>query len=79
MALEPFEDKWRSFGWKVKRVDGHDHAALVEAMEFDDKNDRPVVLICDRIRGCIRRVSTDVTTNRLRPAFFWGHLGDCNF
>ncbi|MGD2145040.1 MAG: thiamine pyrophosphate-dependent enzyme, partial [Anaerolineae bacterium] len=30
MALEPLEDKWRSFGWLVKRVDGHDIPALTD-------------------------------------------------
>lgn len=28
LALEPFADKWESFGWHVREVDGHDHAAL---------------------------------------------------
>jgi transketolase len=29
MALEPLADKWRAFGWSVREVDGHDHAALL--------------------------------------------------
>jgi transketolase len=28
IALEPFADKWRAFGWQVLEVDGHDHQAL---------------------------------------------------
>jgi transketolase len=28
LRLEPFADKWRAFGWHVREVDGHDHAAL---------------------------------------------------
>lgn len=32
LALEPFADKWRSFGWEVREVDGHDHAALTAAL-----------------------------------------------
>ena len=31
--LEPLADKWRAFGWEVIEVDGHDHAALLEALE----------------------------------------------
>jgi transketolase len=27
--LEPLADKWRAFGWSVREVDGHDHAALL--------------------------------------------------
>jgi transketolase len=28
LELEPFADKWTSFGWAVHEVDGHDHEAL---------------------------------------------------
>ena len=28
-GLEPLADKWRAFGWAVREVDGHDHAALL--------------------------------------------------
>jgi len=31
MRLDPLADKWRAFGWAVREVDGHDHAALLEA------------------------------------------------
>lgn len=31
LGLEPFTDKWASFGWAVTEVDGHDHQALEEA------------------------------------------------
>ncbi len=29
VRLEPLAEKWRSFGWAVAEVDGHDHAALL--------------------------------------------------
>lgn len=29
LALEPFADKWRAFGWSVVEIDGHDHAQLL--------------------------------------------------
>jgi transketolase len=32
LELEPFADKWTSFGWAVREVDGHDHAALRSAL-----------------------------------------------
>ncbi|MEO8192569.1 MAG: transketolase [Gemmatimonadales bacterium] len=28
LALEPFADKWKAFGWSVIEVDGHDHSSL---------------------------------------------------
>ena len=53
MALEPFADKWRAFGFEVIQVDGHDFDALADA--FDKAlaaKDKPVVLIADTIKGC---------------------------
>jgi transketolase len=32
LALEPFADKWRAFGWDLVEVDGHDHDALAAAL-----------------------------------------------
>jgi len=32
VALEPFVQKWQSFGWYVEEVDGHDIGALTEAL-----------------------------------------------
>ncbi len=32
IALEPFRQKWESFGWVVDEVDGHDTNALSEAL-----------------------------------------------
>lgn len=33
LELEPFADKWTSFGWAVQEVDGHDHTVLRSALE----------------------------------------------
>jgi transketolase len=33
MGLEPLEDKWRSFGWEVIAVDGHDLNKLVKTLD----------------------------------------------
>lgn len=32
MRLEPLADKWRSFGWAVHEVDGHDPDVLTETL-----------------------------------------------
>jgi transketolase len=32
LRLEPFADKWRSFGWDVTEVDGHDHVEIRSAL-----------------------------------------------
>jgi transketolase len=52
LALEPFADKWRSFGWSVREVDGHDHEAvrgLLETVPFEA--DRPSCLIAHTTKG----------------------------
>lgn len=51
MGLEPFEDKWRAFGWEVRRVDGHDHEALRDGLGAPGAGGKPVVAICDTIKG----------------------------
>jgi transketolase len=50
--LEPFADKWRSFGFAVREVDGHDVEALravLKSAPFEP--DRPGALICHTIKG----------------------------
>lgn len=32
LALEPFADKWKAFGWNVREVDGHDHGQLQQTL-----------------------------------------------
>lgn len=52
MALEPLEDKAISFGFNVKRVDGHDIEKLVKALDFSiEKSTKPTFVICDTIKG----------------------------
>jgi len=42
LELEPFGDKWRSFGWEVHEIDGHDLPALTKALTVErDEHDRP--------------------------------------
>jgi transketolase len=33
MHLDPLADKWAAFGWSVREVNGHDHAALLDVFE----------------------------------------------
>ena len=51
-VLEPFADKWRSFGFHVEEVDGHDVAALKAKLEqFPFHSQKPGVLICHTTKG----------------------------
>ena len=51
IALEPFADKWRSFGWEVREVGGHDHAALKPAMAAASTSGQPICVIAHTIKG----------------------------
>jgi len=52
IALEPFADKWRAFGWNVLDVDGHDHIALKKAFESASIcRNKPTVIIANTIKG----------------------------
>ena len=48
--LEPLADKWRSFGFEVRGVDGHDHAALLDAFA-PSRTGKPVAVIADTTKG----------------------------
>ena len=49
-SLEPLHDKWTSFGWETRRVDGHDFEALLDALE-PSTTGRPVAVIADTVKG----------------------------
>lgn len=51
LALEPFADKWRAFGWDVMEVDGHNHAELETALSVYHGSDRPRVVIAHTTKG----------------------------
>ena len=52
VRLEPFADKWRSFGWAVREVNGHDPAALCEALNaISFSPGRPSCVIAHTIKG----------------------------
>ena len=54
IALEPFTDKWVSFGWNVMQVDGHDTEALRAAFKQAKANrgtGKPTVIIAETTKG----------------------------
>lgn len=54
IALEPFADKWRSFGWDVITVeDGHDFNALLDALPRSRPrvSERPLAIIAKTVKG----------------------------
>jgi transketolase len=52
LALEPLADKWRSFGWHVVDIDGHDFTAIMAAYaEATAVTDRPTVVLARTVKG----------------------------
>src|SRR5687768_4691053 len=50
--LGPIEEKFRAFGWEVRRGDGHDFRVLRDTLAyFDTVTARPKVFIADTIKG----------------------------
>ena len=52
MALEPFADKWRAFGFEVIEIDGHNFDQLANALDKAwAATDKPVVILANTIKG----------------------------
>ncbi len=52
LRLEPFADKWRSFGWGVCEVDGHDHAALEQTLStLPAEPGKPTCILAHTVKG----------------------------
>ncbi len=54
MAVEPLAEKWRSFGWEVHEVDGHDLAALaplLRAVRADERREKPCCIVARTLKG----------------------------
>jgi len=51
MSNEPLDEKWRAFGWAVKVVDGHDYAALTEALSQPAETGKPTCVIANTTKG----------------------------
>jgi transketolase len=52
LALEPFADKWRAFGWSVIELDGHDHNALYANLSNLPKVvGKPTCILAHTVKG----------------------------
>lgn len=52
VRLSPLADKWRSFGWNVREIDGHDFDEIVSAVESAQRqSDRPTMLLARTTKG----------------------------
>ena len=48
---EPIDEKFRAFGWEVRTVDGHDFAALTNALTGSPVAGKPTCVIANTVKG----------------------------
>ena len=49
LSMEPFADKWKSFGWNSVTVDGHNIGQLYDALSR--QSSKPQVIIAETVKG----------------------------
>tara|TARA_B100000963_G_scaffold110943_1_gene96523 strand:- start:1938 stop:2765 length:828 start_codon:yes stop_codon:yes gene_type:complete len=52
MRMFDIPAKWKSFGWDVKEINGHDMNEIVEGLDYlVSNNDNPTILIAHTVKG----------------------------
>lgn len=52
MSYEPLDERWRSFGWGVRTIDGHDLESIISTVnQAPFEKGKPSVIIADTIKS----------------------------
>jgi len=53
VALDPLEEKWRSFGWETASIDAHDLNQIHEVLKrsFESRSGKPLAIIAKSVKG----------------------------
>lgn len=51
LNIEPLKDKWESFGWEAREIDGHNFEDIEKALTSSPRQEKPVVIIAKTIKG----------------------------
>jgi len=52
MSYEPLEERWKSFGWGVRRINGHDFPAILDALRaVPFQKGKPSGIVADTINS----------------------------
>lgn len=52
LCMEPMSEKWQSFGWAVKQINGHDMGQILEAYEWiKTVKDQPTLILAHTVKG----------------------------
>jgi transketolase len=52
MDIGDVRAKFEAFGWDTVEIDGHDMAAIVEALEWSRGRQAPAAIVCQTRKGC---------------------------
>jgi len=51
-TMDPMATRWSSFGWAVREIDGHDMAAICQALDWTDtQRGQPSAIVANTIKG----------------------------
>ena len=52
MSYEPLDERWRSFGWGVKVIDGHNFETIINSVkQAPFEKGKPSVIIADTVKS----------------------------
>ena len=51
MSVDPLKDKWQSFGWATREIDGHDYEEILAGLRWTSSQDHPCALLCHTVKG----------------------------
>ena len=52
VSIEPIVSKWRSFGWHVIEINGHNLYEIIDALdEADEVEEEPTMIIARTVKG----------------------------
>ena len=51
LKFEPVKDKWKSFGWNIKEIDGHSFPQIENCLKNFKKSSKPTAVICRTTKG----------------------------
>ncbi|MCR4691497.1 MAG: transketolase [Lachnospiraceae bacterium] len=49
LAMDPFESKWKDFGWETFMIDGHNTEEILRA--YEHRGDKPLAILAQTIKG----------------------------
>jgi len=50
--MDPLAERWRSFGWAVREIDGHEMGEICDALDWADGNETaPSMIIAHTVKG----------------------------